>query len=197
MQSCFTKTLLAAAIAAAVGCSYSSALKADTLVGGTTSTSGIDGLVVDSVTYDVTFVNNSYNNTFPANPTFFGNTSGASDAQVALYSALNNLDVTGLVGLTPNTPYDNLNLAVPSSVPSGLTTTVACLAVEGACGTGTWGISQLTVDASGTYHNLDYAVFSVASAVPEPATWAMLLLGFAGVGFMAYRRKSKPTLMAA
>ena len=34
------------------------------------------------------------------------------------------------------------------------------------------------------------------SAVPEPSTWAMMLLGFAGVGFMAYRRKSKPALMA-
>jgi len=35
------------------------------------------------------------------------------------------------------------------------------------------------------------------SSVPEPSTWAMMILGFAGVGFMAYRRKSKPTLMAA
>ena len=34
------------------------------------------------------------------------------------------------------------------------------------------------------------------SAVPEPSTWAMLLLGFAGVGFIAYRRKPKPALMA-
>ena len=34
-------------------------------------------------------------------------------------------------------------------------------------------------------------------AVPEPSTWAMILLGFAGIGFMAYRRKSKPALMAA
>jgi hypothetical protein len=37
---------------------------------------------------------------------------------------------------------------------------------------------------------------SVAS-VPEPSTWAMMLLGFAGVSFMAYRRKSKPALMAS
>ena len=37
----------------------------------------------------------------------------------------------------------------------------------------------------------------VTGAVPEPSTWAMLLLGFAGIGFMAYRRKSKPALMAA
>jgi PEP-CTERM motif-containing protein len=29
----------------------------------------------------------------------------------------------------------------------------------------------------------------IASAVPEPATWAMMILGFCGVGFMAYRRK--------
>jgi hypothetical protein len=28
------------------------------------------------------------------------------------------------------------------------------------------------------------------AAVPEPSTWAMLLLGFAGIGFMAYRRNS-------
>jgi hypothetical protein len=34
-------------------------------------------------------------------------------------------------------------------------------------------------------------------AVPEPSTWAMMILGFAGVGFMAYRRKSKPLMMTA
>jgi hypothetical protein len=36
-----------------------------------------------------------------------------------------------------------------------------------------------------------------ASAVPEPGTWAMMILGFFGVGFMAYRRMAKPALMAA
>jgi PEP-CTERM motif len=35
----------------------------------------------------------------------------------------------------------------------------------------------------------------VNPAVPEPSTWAMLLLGFGGIGFMAYRRKSKSALM--
>jgi hypothetical protein len=28
------------------------------------------------------------------------------------------------------------------------------------------------------------------AAVPEPSTWAMMILGFFGVGFLAYRRKS-------
>ena len=37
----------------------------------------------------------------------------------------------------------------------------------------------------------------LTSAVPEPSTWAMMILGFAGIGFMTYRRKSKPVLMAA
>jgi PEP-CTERM motif len=29
----------------------------------------------------------------------------------------------------------------------------------------------------------------VVAAVPEPSTWAMMILGFVGLGFMAYRRK--------
>lgn len=34
------------------------------------------------------------------------------------------------------------------------------------------------------------------TAVPEPATWAMMVLGFAGVGFMASRRRVKSVPMA-
>jgi len=35
-------------------------------------------------------------------------------------------------------------------------------------------------------------------AVPEPSTWAMMMLGFAGLGFMAYRRRNQgATLRAA
>jgi hypothetical protein len=29
----------------------------------------------------------------------------------------------------------------------------------------------------------------ISSAVPEPSTWAMMILGFCGLGFMAYRKK--------
>jgi hypothetical protein len=34
------------------------------------------------------------------------------------------------------------------------------------------------------------SVTGVVAAVPERSTWAMMILGFAGVGFMAYRRRS-------
>jgi hypothetical protein len=35
------------------------------------------------------------------------------------------------------------------------------------------------------------------SAVPEPSTWAMLLLGFTGLGYLGYRRNTKAGLHAA
>jgi len=35
------------------------------------------------------------------------------------------------------------------------------------------------------------------AAVPEPSTWAMMILGFCGLGFLAYRRKNSTTLNAA
>jgi hypothetical protein len=53
------------------------------------------------------------------------------------------------------------------------------------------GVGNPAIGESG---NVEIA--TVASAVPEPSTWAMMLLGFAGVGFIAYRRKAKPALMA-
>ncbi|MBI5264979.1 MAG: PEPxxWA-CTERM sorting domain-containing protein [Bradyrhizobium sp.] len=30
---------------------------------------------------------------------------------------------------------------------------------------------------------------SVVTGVPEPSTWAMMILGFAGLGLVAYRRR--------
>jgi hypothetical protein len=38
---------------------------------------------------------------------------------------------------------------------------------------------------------------NVAAAAPEPATWAMMILGFLGVGFAAYRRKGNRTFRFA
>jgi hypothetical protein len=77
--------------------------------------------------------------------------------------------------------------AVPPAITIGLnlTTGFAPIDVTG----GIWTFDQPV--QVGTWE------IRVAEAVPEPSTWAMMLLGFAGVGFTAYRRKSKPALMAA
>jgi hypothetical protein len=38
--------------------------------------------------------------------------------------------------------------------------------------------------------------FEIAAAVPEPSTWAMMILGFCGLGFMTYRRKNSALRLA-
>jgi hypothetical protein len=46
-------------------------------------------------------------------------------------------------------------------------------------------------NAAGGVFSIDIAGPSAVAPVPEPSTWAMMILGFAGVGFMAYRRSRK------
>jgi hypothetical protein len=52
---------------------------------------------------------------------------------------------------------------------------------------GTNGTCNLDSGLSGSF---------IPAAVPEPSTWAMLLLGFAGIGLVAYRRKTKASSAA-
>jgi fibronectin-binding autotransporter adhesin len=46
------------------------------------------------------------------------------------------------------------------------------------------------VFGSGTSNAFEFDNVSVGT-VPEPSTWAMMILGFTGIGFMAYRRKNR------
>lgn len=57
------------------------------------------------------------------------------------------------------------------------------------------GVTQVEISGtvSGTYWLADNVVFDQVAAVPEPSTWAMMILGFAGVGFMTYRRNKLVT----
>jgi hypothetical protein len=41
-----------------------------------------------------------------------------------------------------------------------------------------------------------FATLESISGVPEPSTWAMMILGFCGLGFMAYRRKNSALCFA-
>jgi hypothetical protein len=63
------------------------------------------------------------------------------------------------------------------------------------------GIDPLTSRAyagisSGTDSTGLETTFAFTNAVPEPSTWAMMILGFAGIGFMAYRRKNNQNEIA-
>jgi hypothetical protein len=55
-------------------------------------------------------------------------------------------------------------------------------------------VTQLTFTGSGEFTG---TMTPITTDVPEPSTWEMMLLGFAGLGFIAFRRKSKPALLAA
>ncbi|MCK1637355.1 hypothetical protein IVA95_07085 [Bradyrhizobium sp. 157] len=54
------------------------------------------------------------------------------------------------------------------------------------------------VNNRGIPHEASHIVaFSSVGAVPEASTWAMMILGFAGVGFLAYRRKGQGRVRVA
>lgn len=80
---------------------------------------------------------------------------------------------------------------------SGLTTTsleshlFKCgTAGDGCTTTGNYNIYFATDVTLNGGANTGNVAAELSPAVPEPATWAMILIGFAGVGFAAYRRRS-------
>jgi len=76
-------------------------------------------------------------------------------------------------------------------------TTLLCFQTYAACGGTGPGI---VLDVAGDPFQSETGNQVIASAVPGPMAGAGLpglILGFAGLGFMAYRRKLKPILMAA
>jgi hypothetical protein len=58
-------------------------------------------------------------------------------------------------------------------------------------------ITGLAPFTTATFHSTANAFeFSLGSAIPEPSTWAMMLLGFAGLGYAAFYRNSKGRALA-
>jgi hypothetical protein len=56
--------------------------------------------------------------------------------------------------------------------------------------------SSLGFTSTGNLSSVEQVRVDIAGnvgAVPEPATWAMMVVGFVGVGFMAYRRRGHAT----
>jgi hypothetical protein len=51
------------------------------------------------------------------------------------------------------------------------------------------GLFDQVVLGTGSQNALE--IDNIAAGVPEPSTWAMMVLGFFGIGFLAYRRRSQ------
>jgi fibro-slime domain-containing protein len=63
---------------------------------------------------------------------------------------------------------------------------------------GTYSLELFYADRQTVAANLQFSLTNASvSAVPEPATWAMMILGFCGVGFMSYRRKARASFRVA
>lgn len=122
----------------------------------------------------------------------------SSKVTVTLYSGLNGTGQSlGTVTLGP--------IGTPGTTPlrGGL--------AEGCTGSGDefciWGNASVTasqglaksaVFATPTANeDVEYASLTLTTGVPEPATWALMLLGFAGIGAAAYRRSAKPAQLIA
>jgi hypothetical protein len=95
-------------------------------------------------------------------------------------------DPHALVANSSNSVFD-LTWTIGGASPpggSGVPVTYASVLQAISGNTSTTDFFLYTVDEIG--NNIRWG----ASAVPELSTWAMMLLGFTGLGFMAYRRKS-------
>jgi hypothetical protein len=84
--------------------------------------------------------------------------------------------MTGVFNIPGASPID-IGSSMKLLVPTGATK----LFLGFADASGFNGISGDYSDNAGS--------LTITASVPEPAAWAMLILGFVGIGFLAFRRK--------
>jgi PEP-CTERM motif len=73
---------------------------------------------------------------------------------------------------------------------SGLTPSLGIQSLDGST------LKKIVIyDSEGFSQLKQFAFDGNVAPVPEPSTWAMMILGFAGVGFLAYRRRAQGQVM--
>jgi hypothetical protein len=154
---------------------------------GNLSLNGTDTFTANSIT----FVNPANIGSDSGNLAVLGTCTGcvtmdsftSASTNFLVYSATNNLNTTTLT----------LNSAVFTETPNGIGGFNLDITGTGtATLTGfdpTVGRFELTTQNDGTAAAFTFSSTTVVAPVPEPSTWAMMILGFMGVGFMAYRRR--------
>jgi hypothetical protein len=183
---------------------------AQSLVGTTTHPTGIDGLVVDGTTYNVTFSTTTYQSPFTEG------TAASIAAANAMATALTSLGVTQLAGVSPapacppmsNICQFNSQLFVAVDNAAGPNDAATCSDAEipaAPCSQHSW-TSGFTRDTSGnsfeqlgglgplsfggTVFGFGYAANFKAAGVPDPGTLSLLALGLVGTGFARLIRRT-------
>lgn len=121
--------------------------------------------------------------------TYFGMYWGSVDTynKISFYDVGNNVlgSVTGLQVLSPANGEQGAGGSVYTNFTFGAGESAKFIKFESLDG------NPATVKAAFEFDNIAVA------PVPEPSTWAMMMLGFLGVGFLAYRRKSGVAIRVA
>ena len=197
-----------AAVSAAAIASAAPAGAAVLQVNGGGQLTGATGVTVGGSTYDVSFVDGTCSGLFggcdnaAADFTF----TTEADAQAAALALLGQVLIDGIDGqfdtnyeLTLGCALNNASncaVLIPFAT-NGVGATVAQALNSPAQDTNVINASPAVGFDTTGQPNYVYALFtaSTAAAVPEPSAWAMMLLGFAGIGLALRRRRG--TLTAA
>jgi hypothetical protein len=123
----------------------------------------------------------------------FPSASGDSVAGVDLsYDSFTAADITSVSWTLNPSSFAVLSLSLSAATGS-------CSGANAPCSIGTLGLSADAAFPGGLscsgneclgfeeFVPVDY----VLAAIPEPSTWAMMLIGFAGLGFAGYRQRQK------
>jgi hypothetical protein len=119
--------------------------------------------------------------------TFNNLTMTASGTASAFTALLLNVDVPTAETLTFSSPT-HINSGITQQVGPNGNNFILVSTINGET------FSSLTLNSSGNISDIKQVRVDIAGnvrAVPEPSTWAMMVLGFLGLGFMAYRRRGQ------
>jgi hypothetical protein len=144
--------------------------------------------------------------TLAVNVTFSGLTSGttASHIHCCLASPFQpnmNVPVATTVPTFPNFPLGVTSgtYSMTFDLTQASTYNPAFVTGQGGTVAGAEAALETALLAGETYLNIHTTMFpggeirGFLSAVPEPSTWAMMLIGFAGLGFAFHRSRRKPS----
>jgi hypothetical protein len=153
-----------------------------------------DGQAVSGITFDVSGLSGSSTFTQAGSlVTVVGSTETPVAGSPTHWAGTGSAGAVSLTTLTGGQPFDLIIGSSPNCNPS-------CTNHDPyISGTGTFTLTATGITNNSVISDVEFefstaagvTVPGVMTSVPEPSTWAMMVLGFFGVGFMAYRRRNE------